>query len=171
VAGASSREQPAFAVVEVMLRASTGLRRGCIGGASQSLVVLASPRPALAPRHPHLPSSRRVRRSCELHRRVGSLAMVVTLGVTHMRSSCAANPARRASTHAQVVKPSPKPRRRSPCLSSCSSCGRTHIHVCILCRRGLDNIRLPVDNARLPPSTPCVRAHYTKILNFLGPKP
>jgi hypothetical protein len=33
--------------------------------------------------------------------------------VTRMRSSCAANPARRASTHAQVTEPGPKPHRRS----------------------------------------------------------
>jgi hypothetical protein len=44
------------------------------------------------------------------------LAMVVTLGVTRMRSSCAVNPARRASTHVQVAKPGLKPHRRSSAL-------------------------------------------------------
>jgi hypothetical protein len=39
-------------------------------------------------------------------------------------------------------------------LLSCSCRGRTHIHVCIVCRQGLDDVRLPVDDTRLPPSTP-----------------
>jgi hypothetical protein len=42
---------------------------GRADGARQSPVVLASPRPALAPRRPPLPWSRRVCRSRELHRR------------------------------------------------------------------------------------------------------
>jgi hypothetical protein len=36
----------------------------------------------------------------------------------------------------------------APRLSSCSCLGRTHIRVCIACRQG-------VDDTRLPPSTPC----------------
>jgi hypothetical protein len=60
--------------------------------------------------------------------------------------------------------PNPVPNRTvvAPRLSSCSCRKRTHVHVCTACRRGLDDVRLPVDDTRLPtvypppfpPSTP-----------------
>ena len=53
-----------------------------------------------------------------------------------------------------IMRKSPKsvPNRVvvAPRLSSCSCRGRTHIRVCTACRRGLDDVRLPVDDARLP---------------------
>jgi hypothetical protein len=49
----------------------------------------------------------------------------------------------------------------APRLSSCSCRGRTHIRVCTACRRGLDDVRLPVDDARLPPARASVRAVRT----------
>jgi hypothetical protein len=52
----------------------------------------------------------------------------------------------------------------APRLSSCSCHGRTHIRVCAACRRDLDNVRLPIDDARLPPSTlPLHRARVRAI--------
>jgi hypothetical protein len=36
-------------------------------------------------------------------------------------------------------------------LSSWLCRGRTHIRVCTACRRGLDDVHLPVDDSRLPP--------------------
>jgi hypothetical protein len=49
--------------------------------------------------------------------------------------------------------PNPVPNRivAATRLLSCSCRGRTHIRVCIVCRRGLDDVRLPVDDTRLPP--------------------
>jgi hypothetical protein len=49
--------------------------------------------------------------------------------------------------------PNPVPNRVvvAPRLLSCSLRGRTHIRVCIACRRGLDDVRLPVDDTRLLP--------------------
>jgi hypothetical protein len=49
-------------------------------------------------------------------------------------------------------------RTQSQTLSSCSCRGRTHIRECIACRWGLDDVRLPVDDTRLPPSTSPARA-------------
>jgi hypothetical protein len=42
----------------------------------------------------------------------------------------------------------------APRLLSCSFRGRTHICVCTTCRPGLDDIRLPIDDVRLPPACP-----------------
>jgi hypothetical protein len=52
--------------------------------------------------------------------------------------------------------PNPVPNRVvvAPRLLSCSWRGRTHILVCIACRRGLDDVRLPVDDTRLHSSNP-----------------
>jgi hypothetical protein len=49
--------------------------------------------------------------------------------------------------------PNPVPNRVVVALRllSCSCRGRTHIRVCTACRRGLDDVRLPVDDACLPP--------------------
>jgi hypothetical protein len=50
---------------------------------------------------------------------------------------------------------------QSQTLSSCSCRRRTHIRVCTACHRGLDDVRLPIDDARLPSSTsstPCTCA-------------
>jgi hypothetical protein len=38
----------------------------------------------------------------------------------------------------------------APRLLLCSCRGRTHIRVCTACRRGLNDVRLPVDDARVP---------------------
>jgi hypothetical protein len=64
--------------------------------------------------------------------------------------------------------PNPVPNRIVviPRLSSCSYCGRTHIRVCIACRRGLDDVRLPVDDARLPPSTLYTPLHMRAFAPF-----
>ena len=52
----------------------------------------------------------------------------------------------------------------TPRLSSCSCHGRTHIRVYIACRRGLDDVRLPIYDTRLPrlpPARARVRAVRT----------
>jgi hypothetical protein len=55
----------------------------------------------------------------------------------------------------------------APRLSLCSCRGRTHIRVCTVCRRGLDDVRLPVDDSCLPPlatsSTPLARARFSAL--------
>jgi hypothetical protein len=49
--------------------------------------------------------------------------------------------------------PNPVPNRVivAPRLLSCSCRGRTHIRMCTTCRRGLDDVRLPLDDVHLPP--------------------
>jgi hypothetical protein len=52
----------------------------------------------------------------------------------------------------------------APRLLSCSCRGRTHIRVCIACRRGLDDARLPVDDTRLPPRRVRAFAPFTRVV-------
>jgi hypothetical protein len=58
----------------------------------------------------------------------------------------------------------------APLLSSCLCRGRAHIRVCTTCRRGLDGVRLPVDDARLPRLPPCAcarsRRSHVSLLPF-----
>ena len=52
----------------------------------------------------------------------------------------------------------------APRLLSCSCRGRTHIRVCIACRWGLDDARLPVDDTRLPPRRVRAFAPFTRVV-------
>jgi hypothetical protein len=56
----------------------------------------------------------------------------------------------------------------APRLSSCSCRGRTHIRVCTACRRGLDDVHLPVDRPPSTSSTPtppctCTRSRHSHV--------
>jgi hypothetical protein len=79
------------------------------------------------------------------------------------------------SVYLMRKSPNPVPNRIvvAPRLSSCSCRGRTNILVCTTCRRGLDDVRLPVDDTRVPPSTsstPCTcarsRRSHVSLLPF-----